>query len=69
MRGMDKAQHDGATPLHAVAQTGHLEIARLLLEANADKDKDSPLCLCRHWPPAKVVQPPTALSRLQRTTG
>ena len=29
----------GATPLYIAAQNGHLEVARLLLDATADKDK------------------------------
>eukprot|EP00439_Symbiodinium_sp_Y106_P008698 s591_g1.t1 len=35
----DKALEDGTTPLFIAASEGQLEVARLLLEANADKDK------------------------------
>ena len=34
----DKANHDGATLLFIAAHQGQLEVVRLLLEANADKD-------------------------------
>ena len=33
----DKAEIDGTTPLIFAAQNGHLELARLLLEAKADR--------------------------------
>ena len=35
----DKATHDAANPLHIAAGKGRLHVARLLQEANAEKDK------------------------------
>ena len=35
----DKALKDGTTPLCVAAQTGQLDVARLLLEAKADMNK------------------------------
>ena len=33
------ARSDGTSPLFVASQEGHLKVARLLLRANADKDK------------------------------
>ena len=39
MQTRTRARQDGATPLFMAAQEGQLEVARLLLNANADTDK------------------------------
>ncbi|CAE7254556.1 RIPK4 [Symbiodinium necroappetens] len=50
---MEKAKNDGDTPLSIAAHRGHLEVARLLLDAKADKDKanylgTTPLSIAAH---------------------
>jgi ankyrin repeat protein len=34
---VNKATHDGATPLRISAEDGHLEVVRALIEAGADR--------------------------------
>ena len=38
-----------ATPLFIASQIGHVEVARLLLDANADKDTAAKNGFTRHW--------------------
>ena len=39
MQTRTRPWNDGTTPFFIAASEGQLEVARLLLEANADKDK------------------------------